>query len=181
LTFLLTPYLYTFSLCENPSFIIFSAETEYISTRSMWRKSVFDIYFTEFGAALKTVLPVLFKYCYKYCYSDSRKLWAVMKGGGSIFFHLFLLNLTYSCPYSYNFMLTTYMCQPYINSYYPQNIYRVNTSLYPNKVSALSSQTVISLSQHNKNPTQYAGLVQIGHHVYGTIHAKLVSEWMIIV
>ena len=28
----------------------------------------------EFGAALTTVLPVLFKYCYKYCYSDSRKL-----------------------------------------------------------------------------------------------------------
>ena len=26
------------------------------------------------GAALTTVLPVLFKYCYKYCYSDSRKL-----------------------------------------------------------------------------------------------------------
>jgi hypothetical protein len=37
LTFLLTPYLYTFSLCENPSFIIFSAETEYISTRSWYR------------------------------------------------------------------------------------------------------------------------------------------------
>ena len=34
----------------------------------------FDIYFTELGAALTTVLPVLFKYCYKYCYSDSRKL-----------------------------------------------------------------------------------------------------------
>ena len=49
---------------------------------NVWRKSVFDIYFTEFGAALATVLPVLFKYCYKYCYSDSRKLWAVMKGGG---------------------------------------------------------------------------------------------------
>jgi hypothetical protein len=31
-------------------------------------------YFTEFGAALTTVLPVLLKYCYKYCYSDSRKL-----------------------------------------------------------------------------------------------------------
>ena len=31
---------------------------------------------------MTTVLPVLFKYCYKYCYSDSRKLWAVMKGGG---------------------------------------------------------------------------------------------------
>ena len=24
----------------------------------------------------------LFKYCYKYCYSDSRRLWAIMKGGG---------------------------------------------------------------------------------------------------
>jgi hypothetical protein len=32
-------------------------------------------------AVMTTVLPVLFKYCYKYCYSDSRKLWAVMKGG----------------------------------------------------------------------------------------------------
>jgi hypothetical protein len=31
---LLTSYLYTFSLYENPSFIIFSAETEYIETRS---------------------------------------------------------------------------------------------------------------------------------------------------
>jgi hypothetical protein len=37
LTFLLTLYLYTFSLCESPSFIIFSAETEYISTRSWYR------------------------------------------------------------------------------------------------------------------------------------------------
>jgi hypothetical protein len=27
---------------------------------------VSDIYFTEFGAALTTVLPVLFKYCYTY-------------------------------------------------------------------------------------------------------------------
>ena len=52
---------------------------------NMWRKSVFDIYFTEFGAALTTVLPVLFKYCYKYYYSDSRKLWAVRKGGGLAF------------------------------------------------------------------------------------------------
>jgi hypothetical protein len=31
------PYLYTFSLCENASFIIVSAETEYISTRSWYR------------------------------------------------------------------------------------------------------------------------------------------------
>jgi hypothetical protein len=29
---------------------------------------VSDIYFTELGAALTTVLPVLFKHCYKYCY-----------------------------------------------------------------------------------------------------------------
>ena len=35
---------------------------------------VFDIYFTELGSALTTVLPVLFKYCHKYCYSDSRNL-----------------------------------------------------------------------------------------------------------
>jgi hypothetical protein len=48
---------------------------------NVWRKSVFDIYFTEIGAALTTVVPVLFKYCYRYCYSDSRKLRAVMKGG----------------------------------------------------------------------------------------------------
>jgi hypothetical protein len=38
-TFLLTPYLYTFSLYENPSFIIVSAETEYISTRSWYRNN----------------------------------------------------------------------------------------------------------------------------------------------
>ena len=33
-----------------------------------------DIYFTEFGTALTTILPILFQYCYKYCYSDSRDL-----------------------------------------------------------------------------------------------------------
>ena len=49
---------------------------------NVWRKIIFDIYFTEFGAVMTTVLPVLFKYCYKYCCSDSRKLWAVIKGGG---------------------------------------------------------------------------------------------------
>ena len=49
---------------------------------NVWRKSVFDIYFTEFGTALTTILPILFKYCYKYCYSDSRNLWAGMKAGG---------------------------------------------------------------------------------------------------
>jgi hypothetical protein len=48
----------------------------------VWRKSVFDIYFTEFGTALTTILPILFQYCYTNCYSDSRNLWAVMKAGG---------------------------------------------------------------------------------------------------
>ena len=28
----------------------------------MWHKSVFDIYFTEYGTALTTVLPILFLY-----------------------------------------------------------------------------------------------------------------------
>jgi len=41
---------------------------------SMRDVKVSDIYFTEFGAVLTTVLPVLSKYCYKYCYSDSRRL-----------------------------------------------------------------------------------------------------------
>ena len=43
---------------------------------------VFDICFTEFGAALSAVLPVLFQCCYIYCYSDSQNLWAVMGAGG---------------------------------------------------------------------------------------------------
>jgi hypothetical protein len=49
---------------------------------NVWRESVFDIYFTEFGIALTTILLILFQYCYKYCYSDSRNFWAVMKAGG---------------------------------------------------------------------------------------------------
>jgi hypothetical protein len=52
---------------------------------NVWRKSVFDIYFTEFGTALTIILTILFQYCYKYCYSDSRNLWAVMKAGGLAF------------------------------------------------------------------------------------------------
>ena len=41
---------------------------------SMCDVNVFDFYFTEFGTALTTILPILFQYCYKYCYSDSRNL-----------------------------------------------------------------------------------------------------------
>jgi hypothetical protein len=29
---------------------------------NVWLKSVFDIYFTEFGTALTTILPILFLY-----------------------------------------------------------------------------------------------------------------------
>ena len=47
---------------------------------SMCDVSVFDIYFTEFGTALTTILPILFQYCY----SDSRNLSAVMKAGGLV-------------------------------------------------------------------------------------------------
>ena len=49
---------------------------------NVWRRSVFDIYFTEFGTALTTILPILFLYCYKYCHSDSQNLWTVMKATG---------------------------------------------------------------------------------------------------
>ena len=49
----------------------------------------------------------------------------------SILFDLFFLNLTCSCQYSCNLMLTaTYMCQPYIYSYVDDNsIYRVDTRI----------------------------------------------------
>ena len=41
---------------------------------SMCDVKVSDIYSTEFGTALTTILPVLFQYCYKYWLSDSRNL-----------------------------------------------------------------------------------------------------------
>ena len=65
---------------------------------NVWRKKVFDIHFTEFGTVMTTVLPVLFKYCYKYCYSDSRKLWAVMKGGGLALYNLIQPTISFEMP-----------------------------------------------------------------------------------
>jgi len=40
--------------------------------------------FTSLNVVLlrQLFVPILFQYCYKYCYSDSWKLWAVMKAGG---------------------------------------------------------------------------------------------------
>ena len=29
---------------------------------NLWRKNIFDIYFTEYGTALTTILPILFLY-----------------------------------------------------------------------------------------------------------------------
>ena len=71
-----------FDLKSNTPFILLDSSYQKYFFINVWRKNVFDIHFTEFGAVMTTVLPVLFKYCYKYCYSDSQKRWAVMKGGG---------------------------------------------------------------------------------------------------
>ena len=65
---------------------------------SINNKSVFDIYFTEFGAALEPGLPVLLKYCYIYFYSDSRKLWAIMKAGGLALSNLFQPTISLEMP-----------------------------------------------------------------------------------
>ena len=48
---------------------------------NVWRKNIFDIYVTEYGTALTTILPIFFP-VFKYCYSDSRNLWTVMRAGG---------------------------------------------------------------------------------------------------
>jgi hypothetical protein len=50
LKFLFKPYLYTFSLYENSSFIIFSAETEYISTKWFLRNKIVAIIFNRYPA-----------------------------------------------------------------------------------------------------------------------------------
>ena len=47
---------------------------------NVWRKNIFDIYVTEYGTALTTILPILFLYLNTV--SDSRSLWTVMTAGG---------------------------------------------------------------------------------------------------
>ena len=39
---------------------------------NVWRKNIFDIYVTEYGTALTTIIPILFLY----------NLWTVMRAGG---------------------------------------------------------------------------------------------------
>ena len=84
---------------------------------NVWGKSVFDIYFTEFGAALTTVLPVLFKYCYKYCYGDNRnergRFGALKSDSSHHFFRnactvftVFRLLTDFVCLYTYEFWLS---------------------------------------------------------------------------
>jgi hypothetical protein len=120
----ITGYHYSCSKFESPSGCGLQQKCQKYLFINVWRKSVFDIYFTEFGADLTTVLPILFKYCYKYCYSDSRKLWAVMKEGGLALsnliqptislempvpsqghygFHSFRLLTDFVCLYTYEF------------------------------------------------------------------------------
>ena len=48
---------------------------------NVWRKNIFDIYVTEYGTALTTILPILFLYLNTVT-SDSRNLWTVMRAGG---------------------------------------------------------------------------------------------------
>jgi hypothetical protein len=55
-----------FIVCKLEFFMDISKKIFFIN---VWRKHVFDIHFTEFGAVMTTVLPVLFKYCYTYCYT----------------------------------------------------------------------------------------------------------------
>ena len=61
LTFLLTPYLYTLSLYEHPSFIIFSAETEYISIRS-WYRNKYDFMKYRHRLLYYRVAPIYIRY-----------------------------------------------------------------------------------------------------------------------
>jgi hypothetical protein len=71
-------YLYTF-LYENPSFIFFSAETEYMSTRSWYRN-------------------LNFLRDRKYCYSDSRNLWTIMRAGGLALYNLIQPTISLEMP-----------------------------------------------------------------------------------
>ena len=51
---------------KNPDlFLICSKKYVNLININVWRKHDFDIYFTEFGAVMTTLLSVLFKYCYK--------------------------------------------------------------------------------------------------------------------
>ena len=73
---------FRFSHCEGSIYMYQNSSSSCRCSIYLSVKIVFDIYFTEFGTVLTTILPILFQYCYKYCYSDSRNIWAVMKGGG---------------------------------------------------------------------------------------------------
>ena len=48
---------------------------------NVWRKNIFDIYVTEYGTTLTTILPIFFLYL-NTVISDSRNLWTVMRAGG---------------------------------------------------------------------------------------------------
>jgi hypothetical protein len=66
---------------------------------NVWRKSVFNIYFTEIGAALTTILPVLFEYCYKYCYKALDKIRGVQQTSNQLMkWHVYIdCHLRHGC------------------------------------------------------------------------------------
>ena len=69
-----------FFLCDVLSYV---QNDRYLKKKVYYHCSMWMWLFKyKYAASLTTVLPVLFKYCYKYCYSDSRKVWAVIKAGG---------------------------------------------------------------------------------------------------
>jgi hypothetical protein len=78
----LTSFLYTFSLYENASLIIFSAETAYISTRSWYRninfktlselKSEFHNRYAQLSEQLKELVKINCLYLYFLSFEYSR-------------------------------------------------------------------------------------------------------------
>jgi hypothetical protein len=108
------PYLYTFSLYENASFIIVSAETEYISTISWWammymcdRVSIFYyilelfslcgifVYFIWLCIALLCYFNITFCMFYSFRFIESQ--------------HVFQNIHSFWCRYSKTFVIYTFV------------------------------------------------------------------------
>jgi hypothetical protein len=60
LTFLTSLFLYIFTIWKCIAYNFFCRDGIYFD--NVWRKNIFDIYVTEYGTALTTILPILFLY-----------------------------------------------------------------------------------------------------------------------
>ena len=49
---------------------------------NVWRKNIFDIYVTEYGTAMTTILPILFLYLNTVTVTAGTFVWTVMRAGG---------------------------------------------------------------------------------------------------